>query len=263
MFSRSEQIETLAAALANAQGAFPEIPRNREVEVLTKAGGMYKFRYATLDAILSHVRKPLAENGLSVTQLIDTANGIRLKTVLLHNSGQWIMSEVPIPSSGTPPAEFGSMLSYMRRYALSSILNIASQDDEDGNIAAGTQFETTDLPTSKSHHVAEESFERSDVPNLATKKSLGRAKRVAEEPFERRDVPNMATKKQVDFASALAKKLDWPPDKLRVFLQARYNISSLQEMTKDVASEVIQSLQAALLDRDMAEDAAADDEESA
>ena len=62
---RSEFME----ALANAQGEFPEIVKDREVTVRLKdkqgnAAGSYKFKYATLDAILAGIRPALSKFGL-------------------------------------------------------------------------------------------------------------------------------------------------------------------------------------------------------
>ena len=57
----SSDIAKLAHALVQAQKVLANPPRNREVEVRTKTGGKYTFRYATLDQITSfgvnHVRQ--------------------------------------------------------------------------------------------------------------------------------------------------------------------------------------------------------------
>lgn len=125
----------LAAALAKAQAAFPAITRSRTVRVKTKVGGEYVFKYAPLDKIFDAVRKPLADNGLAITQLID---GQELVTMLLHSAGATISGRAPLPNSGTIQ-EFGSAITYLRRYALQAILGIASEEDDDGNAASGNR----------------------------------------------------------------------------------------------------------------------------
>ena len=216
-FRSSPQIGELSAALAKAQAAYPEIPRNREVKVRTKSGGEYSFRYATLDAILGSVRKHNADNGLAITQLIETPNGrTALKTILLHSSGQWIMSETPIPAAGGPQ-EFGSLIAYMRRYSISAILNLSSQEDDDANIAEGHTFsDTKEMPTGKLLEAA------------------------ADEPRK----SGMASDKQIKFAWSLAKKLGWSPDDMTAYLRQTHKIESSKDMTKDIASETIEYLQA-------------------
>lgn len=128
----------LAGALAKAQAAFPPITRDREVTVTSRrTGATYKFRYAPLDTIFSAVRAPLSENGLAIVQLLDGAD---LVTMLMHESGVSIHGRVPLPRvEGESVQEYGSAVTYLRRYALQAILGIASEEDDDGNAAAGNR----------------------------------------------------------------------------------------------------------------------------
>lgn len=134
----SEQTDALAVALAKAQAAMTTVTRDREVEVRTKTGGTYKFKYATLDAIIEHVRKPLSDNGMWFTQTLENGDGkYKLITTLLHSSGQSLRSETPLLVENAGNQAFGSALTYMRRYALSAMLGIAADDDDDANSADG------------------------------------------------------------------------------------------------------------------------------
>lgn len=118
---------SLAGALAKAQAAFPPIVRDKEVAVRS-----YSYKYAPLDAILSAVREPLSVNGLAIAQLLD---GPDLVTLLLHESGSTLSARTPLPPwEGVQ--QYGSMVTYIRRYALTAILGIASEDDDDGEAAA-------------------------------------------------------------------------------------------------------------------------------
>ena len=128
----------LYGALAKAQGAFPAIPRDREVKVQMKSGGSYTFRYAPLDTILEKVRGPLAANGLALSQLLDGAD---LVTMLLHESGASLSGRIPIPGSDNVQG-YGSTITYLRRYAIQAILGIASEEDDDGNASAGNRAST-------------------------------------------------------------------------------------------------------------------------
>ena len=127
---QSEQINELAGALSEAQGEFEPVPR-------TGFNPHYKTNYATLDDVIGGVRNVLAKHGLSYTQMLDGKDGVPyLTTTLYHASGQWIQSSVPFPSdiSGGRNAlqSFGRDLTYLRRYALSAMLGIASEEDNDG-----------------------------------------------------------------------------------------------------------------------------------
>lgn len=130
------EIDKISAALAKAQASLGAAPKNREVTVKTRTGSEYKFKYATLDGIIEHVRPALTSNGLWFTQTLEETGGkYSLVTTLLHDSGQSIASHTPLLVAGGGNQEFGSALTYMRRYALSAILGIAADDDDDGNMA--------------------------------------------------------------------------------------------------------------------------------
>jgi len=123
----------LAVALAKAQAAFPAIPRDKKVVVQKKTGGSYEFKYAPLESIIAATRGPLYDNGLAVAQLIDSD---ALVTMLLHESGAYLEARTMIPS--VPDIQgFGSAITYLRRYAITAILGIATEEDDDGNRAAG------------------------------------------------------------------------------------------------------------------------------
>lgn len=141
--SQSQKIDKLVGALAKAQGAIVAPERNRTVTVVPKSGGKsYSFKYATLSAIIDAIRKPLSDNELGYTQILshDATGGFyKLTTLLMHSSGQYIGSEVPIIAEGGTNQQFGSALTYMKRYQLSALVGIAADEDDDGNEADGNE----------------------------------------------------------------------------------------------------------------------------
>lgn len=126
---KSSSIKELADALSQAQAKFPPIPKTKLVKIDGKR--TYTYFYAPLDEIRDAVKPALTEHGLSVSQ------GCRdgaLHTLLMHRSGEWIESSDFMPPALDPKA-YGSELSYRRRYALTSILGLATEDDDDGERA--------------------------------------------------------------------------------------------------------------------------------
>lgn len=115
------EIADLAKALAAAQGEFKNPVKDR-------VNPHFKNKYATLDALQSETRPILAKHGLAVVQLPTTAPS--LITRLMHSSGQFVESETPLPTN-LPPQQFGSALTYMRRYSYAAILNITADEDDD------------------------------------------------------------------------------------------------------------------------------------
>ena len=140
---QSPSINLLAEALAKAQGVIVAPPRSRTVRVVPRTGGAgYTFKYATLSDIIDAVQKPLSDNGIARLQLVShDANGgfYKLTTYLVHSSGQFIACEVPIITEGHSNQQFGSALTYMKRYTLSAMVGLAADEDDDGNAADGNE----------------------------------------------------------------------------------------------------------------------------
>ena len=130
----SEQLDQLAAALSMAQGEFPPIKKTKEGQL-----GNRKYLYADLADIKEATRGPLAKHGLAVIsapELVQTE--FRLASKLLHKSGQWIASTYPLPG-GLTAQETGSAITYARRYVVSALLDIVTEDDDDGAAAGEAQ----------------------------------------------------------------------------------------------------------------------------
>ena len=141
----SHETGQIASALVQALSRLRNPPRNRSVEVSTRGGGKYAFRYATLDKILDLARPVLAAEGLVLFQPISTneKGGLVLVTRLLHRSGEWMETSIPLPAPGSDPQSFGSAITYLRRYAVTALLGIASDEDDDANRAAGNHVKDT------------------------------------------------------------------------------------------------------------------------
>lgn len=148
--ARSEQINELVAALVKAQIAMGKAPlvRNKKVSVLSRRSGeTYEFEYADLDALIKHVREPLTTNGLWFTQTLSRDDGgiFRVMTTLMHTSGQFISSMSPVlVRDGAGNQDFGSALTYQKRYQLAAILGIASDTDDDANMSDGNEAAVKD-----------------------------------------------------------------------------------------------------------------------
>jgi ERF superfamily len=123
-----EPMRALNAALVAAQSEFPPIERSKTVNVRTREQGTYSFSYAPLDAILEKTRPALTKHGLALTQQL-TATGLR--TELRHKDGAKIGGTFPLPHTPTSAQQLGSLLTYLRRYAIVALLGVAAEDDDD------------------------------------------------------------------------------------------------------------------------------------
>jgi len=127
----SESINELAAALVKVQSQLPAVPKSKTVQVATKSGSKFSYSYAPLDAVWDGCRNLLSENGLALTQTMCHNDSCPcLETVLLHTSGQWISSTLPLVAT-QDPQQLGSAITYMRRYALAALVGIVADEDDD------------------------------------------------------------------------------------------------------------------------------------
>lgn len=129
--NKSESIQNLAAALSKAQAELPPVK-------FDSVNPFLKNKYASLGAVIEAARATIAKHGLSVSQLTFGEDGTAgVETVLMHTSGEWISNSISMPigeEKGKSSAQVaGSIVTYLRRYSLASILGIYSDEDGDGN----------------------------------------------------------------------------------------------------------------------------------
>lgn len=140
MNATSETIGKISAALAKAQGAMVPALIDGKATVEMKSGGKYGYTYASLTSVWEAIRKPLSDNGLAVIQRTDDEGGvIFLYTILAHESGEFITSRLYVGQVGRSAQETGSALTYARRYGLSAIVGVVTDEDDDGAEATKNQ----------------------------------------------------------------------------------------------------------------------------
>ena len=141
--NKSESITELAKALPNFQGKMTAVKKDA-------TNPFYKSKYATLDTIWETIRKPLSENGLSIAQTMNFVNDKSiLETTLYHTSGEWISGTQLVNPVKDDPQSLGSAISYARRYSLSAILGIVTDEDDDANIATKPEAKAEPKPKSE------------------------------------------------------------------------------------------------------------------
>jgi hypothetical protein len=139
--NKSESIKNIAGALVKFQASVSKVAKEAN-------NPFFKKKYASLANILDTIQKPLSECGLAISQFPD---GDALTTIILHaDSGEWMESSYVMPvAKQNDPQAMGSAITYARRYALGSILNLNIDDDDDGEKAMGRQIPKKDELTPK------------------------------------------------------------------------------------------------------------------
>lgn len=123
----SETIIEISKALVEFHKSCPKIIKKSK-------NPFFKSTYASLSDILDTVDPKLAEYGLVILQFPENNN--ELITRLLHTSGEFFESSYTMKPAQDTPQGIGSCITYQRRYAIGSILNLNIDDDDDGNIAS-------------------------------------------------------------------------------------------------------------------------------
>lgn len=118
-------VDSLAKAQAEMQNA-----------AFNKINPHFKSKYADLGAIRDAVVPILAKHGIALVQTIETSEGLSVVvTKLLKGEEEIVSSGCPVICDKRTPQAFGSALTYARRYSMSSIVGIASEEDDDANTA--------------------------------------------------------------------------------------------------------------------------------
>lgn len=135
--NRSENIADLAAALAKAQGEMRPAPFDR-------VNPHFKSKYATLTSVMQTIQGPLSKNGLSIVQTLEhQGERMALVTKVLHCSGQWLADGgVPLLLDKSNMMGLGSAISFAKRYGVSAMLGIVSDEDDDGSGACAPEIKS-------------------------------------------------------------------------------------------------------------------------
>lgn len=141
---QSPTLAKLAEALAKAQGQIGNAKKDA-------TNPHFKNDYATLASVREACREPLSVNGLAILQRVSTTpDGVCITTHLIHSSGEWLKDRCVFPVAARKAQDYGSAISYARRYTMMALLGIAADDDDDGNAANASPPQQTQQKTTPS-----------------------------------------------------------------------------------------------------------------
>ena len=120
-------MKNIASALVKAQKTFQPALKDA-------TNPFYKSKYADLGNCLEAVMDSLNNNGISLVQLChESDTGVIVETMFIHESGEQLScGKLHVPAIKQDPQQYGSALTYARRYSLMAACGIAPEDD-DGN----------------------------------------------------------------------------------------------------------------------------------
>lgn len=139
LITHSPTLGELAADLAKVQAEMSFAEANA-------TNPFFKSKYTNMSGYIKTSRAPLTKYGFAITQFIvpifdsrgDTIQfaGNALQTMLIHRSGEFLMSKVILRPTKDDIQSLGSYLTYMKRYMYASIIGVVSgEEDDDGEAA--------------------------------------------------------------------------------------------------------------------------------
>jgi len=124
------------------------ISRTRDV-VADATNPFHKNVYATLGAHIAATKAIFAQYGLAIVQFPVSNNVNRgevgVETMVIHKDGGYVSRTILMPvADGVKGQDIGSLVSYLRRYAIAAVANLATADDD-----AEADRETRTIPAPK------------------------------------------------------------------------------------------------------------------
>lgn len=141
----------VVGALTQFQQACPILKKDSE------AGTKFKYKYGSLPMILEEIKPHLGAAGLAISQPVQAKDGIQyIDTIIYHaESGTDLRSRMILPDFEFDQMNRiqsqGAIITYIRRYALISILGLVPEEDNDAQGAIkATQQRTQSTQAAKS-----------------------------------------------------------------------------------------------------------------
>ena len=130
---KSDSISELSKALAKFQAEVKQPLKD-------KNNPFFKSKYVPLENVVEAITDVAPKNGLSFVQwaLNDENGRVGVATMLMHESGEFIEFDAVHMKADKETAQgAGALISYLKRYSLSAVFGITSDQDDDGNSASG------------------------------------------------------------------------------------------------------------------------------
>jgi len=121
--------ETLSQRIEAARPNFKPIIKDRE-------NSFFKNKYAPVDNIIEAVQAALSAEGVRIASIAQLKVGVFTLSVRLINIDTEEFEECIMPLTIGKPQEQGIAITYARRYAITSMLNLCTEEDNDGNLPA-------------------------------------------------------------------------------------------------------------------------------
>lgn len=179
--------QTIHQAYTKAWAQLSNPKHNKNVKVKTKSGGTYTFDYTDLGGIFDAAKTVFTDHELSIQQdaynkIVDGQLYVLVETTIIHSSGETLKSKPLIQKATGNIQDMGGLITYLKRYSVSAMLGIATEEDDDANGAIGNEVsknkpqpKKTDETTEKLTTRFSEAYQITGKANIVYEK-LGKSK---------------------------------------------------------------------------------------
>jgi len=186
-------IDQIAVAFAKAQPALQPIQK--------KMTG-FNCKYADLYDVIEVVLPIISKYGLVLFSLVNNAESITV--ILLHTSGQYISSTAPLKPASDDQQDFGSAMTYKRRYLALGLLGIHPKDeDDDGSRKNRRQNQTQSNYDSKKQITQQQLNISKDKIDSLNAQLMGFTEDIKREVLKELKINNFSELKNQDYTNAL------------------------------------------------------------
>lgn len=147
--NKSESIVEISKAMAKFQ---------EEVKQPFKDANnpFFKSKYVPLESVVESITSIAPKHGISFVQWAsnDENGRVGVSTMIMHTSGEYIEFDPVYMNADKNTAQgAGALISYLKRYSLSAVFGITSDQDDDGNHASGNTNKPKQQPKAKPEQI--------------------------------------------------------------------------------------------------------------
>lgn len=260
----------MSESIANLAKSFAQFQAEVKNPANSATNPQFRSKYAPLDVVINTAKPVLAKYGLSVMQSTGSeGESVIITSILMHESGEYIQSsDLVLPAyqvKGGGVKDFnaqgaGSAITYGRRYSLSAILGLSSEDDDDGNNASGHNSGYKDANSTPPKQNNDSDAVREAKRQEAIKKAQEAKANANSAPTPpANDAPaesstasdvTPASPQQVkaigNLITILAKKKDASDEALKTEYLAEFGVATLEALDGEQAKELITKINGAI-----------------
>ncbi|MCJ1765863.1 ERF family protein [Mammaliicoccus sciuri] len=182
--NKSESIVEISKAMAKFQAEVKQPFKDAN-------NPFFKSKYVPLESVVESITSIAPKHGISFVQWAsnDDAGRVGVSTMIMHTSGEYIEFDPVYMNADKNTAQgAGALISYLKRYSLSAVFGITSDQDDDGNHASGNTNKPKQQPNPKSEQKQQPKAKPEQIGHLKTK--IKEALQVGKKGTTERDIMN-------------------------------------------------------------------------